>query len=114
MPLAVRIALALLLALAVLWGIFQHFGLNLLVARLTALDPRQRGAIMGIYSTTTYLSVFAAPFVGGIGFATLGILGCVLISATLTMIAAVEALSLRRTTALSSSPAPHDVPDAPV
>ncbi|WP_417837729.1 MFS transporter [Tritonibacter scottomollicae] len=104
----------LFLALAVLWGIFQHFGLNLLVARLTALDPRQRGAIMGIYSTTTYLSVFAAPFVGGIGFATLGILGCVLISATLTTIAAVEALSLRRTTALSSSHAPHDVPDAPV
>jgi len=101
----------LFLALAVLWGIFQHFGLNLLVARLTALDPRQRGAIMGIYSTTTYLSVFAAPFVGSIGFGALGILGCVLISASLTTIAAIEALSLR---AVSSSPAPRDVPDAPV
>ncbi|WP_283966226.1 MFS transporter [Tritonibacter sp. AK171] len=103
----------LFLALAVLWGIFQHFGLNLLVARLTVLDVRQRGAIMGLYSTTTYLSVFAAPFVGGIGFQALGILGCVLISAVLTTIAAIEALSLRRTLPFRTDPAAPDVPDAP-
>ncbi|WP_114962679.1 MFS transporter [Tritonibacter mobilis] len=103
----------LFLALAVLWGIFQHFGLNLLVARLTVLDVRQRGAIMGLYSTTTYLSVFAAPFVGGIGFQALGILGCVLISAALTTIAAIEALSLRRTLPFRTDPAAPDVPDAP-
>lgn len=103
---------AMFLGLAVCWGIFQHFALNLLVARLTALDPRQRGAIMGIYSTTTYLCVFAAPFVGGFGFRALGILGCVLISATLTALAAIEALSLRRSTA-SRSVEPSGAPDVP-
>ena len=68
---------------------------------------------MGLYSTTTYLSVFAAPFVGGIGFQALGILGCVLISAALTTIAAIEALSLRRTLPFRTDPAAPDVPDAP-
>ncbi|NIZ14390.1 MFS transporter [Phaeobacter sp. HF9A] len=103
----------LFLALAVPWGIFQHFALNLLVARLTALDPRQRGAIMGIYSTSTYLCVFAAPFVGGLGYQMLGILGCVLISAALTTMEAIEALSLRRGGLIGSDPVRPDVPDAP-
>lgn len=103
---------AVFLGIAVLWGIFQHFALNLLVARLTSLDPRQRGAIMGIYSTTTYICVFAAPFVGGFGFRALGLLGCVLISASLTALAAIEGLSLRRS--VSPHPgAPAAAPDVP-
>lgn len=84
-------SLALLLCMSLVWGVFQHLGLNLLVARLTALDPGQRGAIMGLYSTVTYLCVFAAPFAGGLVFPAWGLLGCLVISATLCLIEALEA-----------------------
>jgi predicted MFS family arabinose efflux permease len=89
---------ALLLLLSLIWGVFQHLGLNLLVARLTALDPRQRGAIMGLYSTITYLSVFTAPFVGGLIFPSWGLIGCLAISALLCLLESIEAaVSLRPT-----------------
>jgi len=96
----------LLLAASLIWGTFQHLGLNLLVARLTMLDPAQRGAIMGLYSTVTYLCVFAAPFLGGIAYAGYGLVGCLVISAGLCLAEALEALGLRRiTTADCASPA---------
>ncbi|MGH6948665.1 MAG: MFS transporter [Kiloniellales bacterium] len=53
-----------LLCAVVLWGLLNHFGLNLLIVRLTAIDPAQRGTIMGLNSTVTYLAVFA----GTLGF----------------------------------------------
>lgn len=53
-----------LLCAVVLWGLLNHFGLNLLIMRLTAIDPAQRGTIMGLNSTVTYLAVFA----GTLGF----------------------------------------------
>lgn len=88
----------LLLFMSLVWGIFQHLGLNLLVARLTALDPAQRGAIMGLYSTVTYLCVFAAPFVGGLVFPTWGLLGCLVFSALLCLCEAFEAAVTLRPT----------------
>jgi len=97
-----------LLAIAVVWGIFQHLGLNLVVARLTALDPSQRGAIMGLYSTVTYLCIFAVPPFGGLAFATWGLAGCLAISAILCLIEALEALGLRRVR--STGPAAPDAP----
>ncbi|KIC20779.1 MFS transporter [Leisingera sp. ANG-Vp] len=87
---------ALLLGAAVVWGVFQHLGLNLLVARLTALDLSQRGAIMGLYSTVTYLCVFAAPFSSSLLFAKWGLAGCLVLSALLALTGAAEALGLRR------------------
>jgi len=90
-----------LLAIAVLWGVFQHLGLNLLVARLTALDPSQRGAIMGLYSTATYLCIFAVPTLGGLAYASWGLAGCLAISALLCLIEAFEAKGLRRLTAMA-------------
>lgn len=98
----------LLLALAVIWGLTQHLALNLVVARLTLLDPGQRGAIMGLFSTVTYLCVFAAPMVGALSFGRWGLAGCLLVSAVLTASAAMEALGLRRR-AVPLNPA-----DAPV
>lgn len=53
-----------LLAVVFLWGLANHFGLNVLIMRLTALDPARRGAIMGLNSGVTYLALFA----GTIGF----------------------------------------------
>ncbi|MBB4189659.1 MFS transporter [Sinorhizobium terangae] len=53
-----------ILAVVFLWGLVNHFGLNVLIMRLTALDPAKRGAIMGLNSGVTYLALFA----GTIGF----------------------------------------------
>jgi DHA1 family inner membrane transport protein len=97
-----------LLMIAVVWGVFQHLGLNLVVARLTALDPSQRGAIMGLYSTVTYLCIFAVPPLGGLAFATWGLGGCLAISALLALMEAVESLSLRRVRSMAPA-----APDAP-
>ena len=99
----------LMLLMAVFWGVFQHLGLNLLVARLTALDPSQRGAIMGLYSTATYLCIFAVPIIGDMAFASWGLTGCLAISALLCLLEAFESLSLRRVTSMAPA-----APDAPV
>lgn len=53
-----------MLAVVFAWGLINHFGLNVLIMRLTALDPSRRGAIMGLNSGVTYLALF----VGTIGF----------------------------------------------
>lgn len=100
----------LLLFTSLIWGIFQHLGLNLLVARLTALDPAQRGAIMGLYSTVTYLCVFAAPFVGGLVFPTWGLLGCLIISAVLCLFEALEAAVTLRPAKARRDPASPGAP----
>ena len=55
---------AALLAVVFVWGLINHFGLNVLIMRLTSLDPARRGAIMGLNSGVTYLALFA----GTIGF----------------------------------------------
>ncbi len=62
------------LVMVFLWGLFNHFGLNLLIMRLTAIDPTQRGTIMGLNSAVTYLAVFLGtsgfgPLYTGYGFA---------------------------------------------
>lgn len=57
---------AAMLAVVFFWGLANHFGLNVLIMRLTALDPEKRGAIMGLNSGVTYLALFA----GTLGFGT--------------------------------------------
>lgn len=57
-------SLAVLVALALLWGLLNHFGLNLLILRLGAIDPARRGTIMGLNSAVTYLAASA----GTLGF----------------------------------------------
>lgn len=56
---AISGSFAALLATVFLWGLANHFGLNVLIMWLTALDPSQRGAIMGLNSGVTYLALFA-------------------------------------------------------
>lgn len=65
------VAIVLLVAL---WGLANHFGLNVLVMRLTVLDPARRGTIMGLNSAVTYFAVFVGttgfgPVYAGYGFA---------------------------------------------
>ncbi len=63
-----------LVAVALVWGLLNHFGLNVLILRLTACAPAQRGTLMGLNSAVTYLCVtlgtlsFAPLYQGG-GFA---------------------------------------------
>ncbi|WP_068117301.1 MFS transporter [Tropicimonas marinistellae] len=47
-----------LLASAFFWGVFVHLGMTILVGRLTSISPRNRAAILGLYSGVTYASMF--------------------------------------------------------
>lgn len=51
-------AFATLLALAAAWGFANHFGLNILVLRLTAACPDRRGAVLALNSATSYAGAF--------------------------------------------------------
>ncbi|MBB5516418.1 putative MFS family arabinose efflux permease [Rubricella aquisinus] len=57
-------ALIPLLSVTFLWGLANHFGLNVVVARLTNVAGRHRGAVLGLYSGVTYLSASAAALIG--------------------------------------------------
>lgn len=57
--------LAAVLCLLVGLGLGNYFGINLLIVRLTAIDPAKRGTIMGLQTTVTYLAVFAGTSIFG-------------------------------------------------
>ena len=72
------------------WGLLNHFGLNLIVAGLSAIDPARRGAILGAYSAVTYLSAALATALGGwlyaaYGFPTLALAAAALIALSCLM-----------------------------
>jgi predicted MFS family arabinose efflux permease len=74
---------AVLVATMALWGLGNHFGLNVLVMRLSALDPSRRGTIMGLNSAVTYLAVSVGttafgPLYAGFGFAASALVAAVL------------------------------------
>ena len=83
---------AVFLPIAFVWGIFQHFALNMVVDRLTSLDPRQRGAIMGLNSAVTYLTVMGGAVFYKIPYDAGGLSYCLALSALFAAIAATEAL----------------------
>lgn len=72
---------AAIIALCLAWGVANHIGLNLIVGRLTALDPAQQGAILGLYSAVTYLAVFAGALLYQPLFERFDFTGCALASA---------------------------------
>lgn len=80
-----------LLGLAFVWGFTQHLGLNIAVGRLTALDPEQRGAILGLNSCITYIMVFFGAALGGVVFSIQGFSTLPLLSALLLAYLAIEA-----------------------
>lgn len=94
---------AILVILVGLWGLTNHFGLNVLVMRLTALDPERRGTIMGLNSAVTYFAVFLGstgfgPIYEGFGFSAASFTGC-----ALTLVAVVMAMLLLRPAAATES-----------
>ncbi|MCZ4279595.1 MFS transporter [Kiloniella laminariae] len=95
-----------LVVMCFVWGGVNHLGLNLIVGRLTALDPTQRGAIMGLYSAVAYLCVF----VGAIGFRPLyelsGLSACALLAALCILPAIIDGMKRRRETGkITANPA---------
>lgn len=81
-----------LVALAFVWGVFQHMGLTLTVMRLTALDPARRGAIMGLNSAAMYAGVFGGALLFRPLFEAGGITLCLVVSAGLAALMLAEAL----------------------
>ena len=71
-------ALAMVLALAVLWGAASQISLNLLVLLLSRARPDERGAVLGLNACTTYLGASLGTAIAGtlythVGFEALGI-----------------------------------------
>lgn len=70
-----------LIAISLIWGLMNHFGLNLIVAGLSAINVEKRGAILGAYSAATYLAASAGTLLFGSlyavsGFPAIAWLGC--------------------------------------
>lgn len=61
-----------LVLLAFFWGLMNHLAINVLIARLSAADPKQRGAVLGLYSGITYLSMSIATLLAGLMYARTG------------------------------------------
>lgn len=77
-----------LIATIAVWGLANHFGLNVLVTRLTALDPSRRGTIMGLNSAVTYLAVTVGTAGFGPLYTNLGFANCALVATMLMLVAA--------------------------
>jgi len=82
-----------ILAAIFLWGLANHFALNILVMRLAAIDPAQRGTIMGLNSAVTYLAVFAGTSGFGPIYTAYGFAVCAFAAMALTLLAAVAGSS---------------------
>lgn len=76
------------IAMVAVWGLANHFGLNVLVMRLSALDPSRRGTIMGLNSAVTYLAVFVGTTAFGPLYSTFGFATCAAVAALLMLVAA--------------------------
>jgi len=79
---------AAIVALMLFWGLANHLGLNLVVMRLTAIDPGQRGTIMGLNSAVTYLAVFLGTSGFGPLYSAWGFAACAVVAMALTLVAA--------------------------
>jgi predicted MFS family arabinose efflux permease len=84
-----------LIGLCLVWGGVNHLSLNMIVGRLAALDPARRGAILGLNSGMTYISVFVGTALFGGVFERLGFAACALLSGACILPAMVEAWRVR-------------------
>lgn len=75
-----------LLATVFVWGLANHIALNVLIMRLTAIAPSQRGTIMGLNSAVTYLAVFAGTTGFGVVYANFGFVVSAILAAALTVV----------------------------
>jgi len=87
------------LAAVFLWSLANHFGLNVLIMRLGALDPARRGAVMGLNSGVTYLALFAGTASFGALYTATEFAILPIAAAGLTLLAALSASLARAKTA---------------
>jgi len=87
---------AAMLAVVFLWGLANHFGLNVLITRLTGLDPAKRGAIMGLNSGVTYIALFVGTIGFGAAYARAAFFVLPLAAAGLMLLAAFAVATARR------------------
>ncbi|HEY3985871.1 MFS transporter [Cedecea sp.] len=73
-------------------GLVNHLGVNLLIQRLTAIDPAKRGTLMGLNSAVTYLAVFAGSSSYGSLYTEHGFTAISLVSLALMAIAVLTCL----------------------
>jgi predicted MFS family arabinose efflux permease len=74
-----------------LWGLANHFGLNVLIMRLSAIDPERRGTLMGMNSAVTYLAGFVGTAAFGPLHSSFGFATSAFVAAVLMLIAALAA-----------------------
>lgn len=73
------------LCAALVWGIVNHYGLNILVLLLSERHPDARGTILGLHSAVTYTAVFAGPLFMGHLYAVYGFSGISLAASGLAL-----------------------------
>ncbi len=98
--------LAAMLALAALWGLFNHAALNSLILLLSRARPQARGALLGLNSAVTYLGVLvgtggAALVYGRAGFPPVAAAGALLCAGAALLVQ----VAVSRNSARGSSPA---------
>ena len=85
-----------LLAIAFIWGLMNHLAVNVLIARLSAADVKQRGTVLGLYSGITYLCMSLATLIAGVLYVARGWPFLNLLAAGLCVFAALLALPQAR------------------
>ncbi|MEQ9606325.1 MAG: MFS transporter [Kiloniellaceae bacterium] len=83
-------------ALALPWGVVNHFGLNVLVSLLSSGEAKVRGAVLGLYSAVTYVAHFIAGAGLGLVYAAAGFTAVTLVAAIALAAAAGLVISMRR------------------
>ncbi len=86
----------LVVALALPWGVVNHFGLNVLVSLLSSGEAKVRGAVLGLYSAVTYVAHFIAGAGLGLVYAGAGFNAVAVVVAVGLAVAAGMALTASR------------------
>jgi len=81
LPLAAGASPWAVVALALPWGIVNHFGLNVIVSLLSSGEAAVRGAVLGLYSAVTYLAHFCAGAGLGLVYAGAGFTAVAVVAA---------------------------------
>lgn len=82
-------ALVAILCLLVALGFGNFYSVNLLIVRLTAIDPAKRGTIMGLQTTVTNLAVFAGASGFGVIYSAGGFVAVAYTGMVLALMAAI-------------------------
>lgn len=83
------------LAVAFLWGVANHVGVNLIILLLSRRGETRRRMLLGLHTTITYGSIFLGPFLLGQLYDRIGFAAACAASALFVLLAAAVAWSRR-------------------